>query len=680
MQDSAASGIKRDRAGKGEFHMTIMKAIRLNLSQRIFLLALAPIVGLLIVVFVENLTSARFAEADALEDHESKAVSLLSELQANYSTMRLHADEFRNTKSKRSESDFRIVRDEALAKHDEVGKALLGNSEPAFKKLTDHAVEFGRGFENYVNTVNRVGRVESEGLIGAVNFANVNLRGTVTSSVMELGGWATKVIDVVNNITVAERDYRIGLSNLQVERHSKLLESLETMVRLADLKGDVHKNMNLAVEEYRRHFLDWVDTTQFALVQFNRLNAESLVLSKVSAELREQMGKRAIEAGIYRSRIQTQRQWWVFSTLAGVIAFSVLMAATLGRQLGKQIKQVAAAMRNLADGKTHADFAMDSRITEVRDMAQALAVFRNNASERHALTEKQTLHAEAEAQRVSAIEGIIGRFETAVQSSLQELNVASGQMHAVSTALDSTATDAEAQAISAAGETDRAANEIELASVASQQLSSSVQEVADQALRSDQAASRALAEAGRAQNAMGELMVQAERVGEIVGLIDTIASQTNLLALNATIEAARAGEAGRGFAVVASEVKGLAAQTANATAEIASQIAGMRHASTGASSAMEAVNATIAEVSRIASSVAAAVEEQSASLGAMSNNVMAASEGASRGAMGIRHVEEAVSSTTQNAQKVAETSAVVLRETEALQEQVRWFLKEVRAA
>jgi methyl-accepting chemotaxis protein len=337
-------------------------------------------------------------------------------------------------------------------------------------------------------------------------------------------------------------------------------------------------------------------------------------------------------------------------------------------------------MRNLAAGEPAEALATDSRIPELRDMTQALAVFHDRAAERQVLTEQQSRHATVEAERVKVIETVIGRFESSVQSSLAQLNQASGQMHAVSSDLDRTAADAEAQAISAAGETDRAANEIELASVASQQLSSSVLEVAEQAVRSDQAASHALAEAGRAQKAMGDLMVQAERVGEIIGLIDTIAAQTNLLALNATIEAARAGDSGRGFAVVASEVKGLAAQTASATAEIASQIAGMRHASTGASAAIEAVNKTIAEVSRIASSVAAAVEEQSSSLGTMSDNVMAASEGASRGAMGIRHVEEAVSSTTQSAQKVAETSAVVSREADALQEQVKWFLKEVRAA
>ena len=114
-----------------------------------------------------------------------------------------------------------------------------------------------------------------------------------------------------------------------------------------------------------------------------------------------------------------------------------------------------------------------------------------------------------------------------------------------------------------------------------EELTSSVQEIGRQMDTLLKIAHQAVDEADRTNSVVEGLSKTAQRIGEVVQLIQRLAGQTNLLALNATIEAARAGEAGKGFAVVASEVKSLANQTAKATDDITPQIDDIQ-ATTGA--------------------------------------------------------------------------------------------------
>lgn len=169
---------------------------------------------------------------------------------------------------------------------------------------------------------------------------------------------------------------------------------------------------------------------------------------------------------------------------------------------------------------------------------------------------------------------------------------------------------------------------------ASEELSASVQEIAESMVRSKEAASEAANLVTEASGSTGRLAEVAQSMGGIVDLIGNITGQINLLALNATIESARAGEAGRGFAVVANEVKNLATQAKSATEQITREIEGMRGVSGDVVGALEKIRKSIDAVGSYVNTTAAAIQEQTAVTTEMSQNMQRAAAEAS--AMGRR--------------------------------------------
>lgn len=463
-----------------------------------------------------------------------------------------------------------------------------------------------------------------------------------------------------------------------MQAYEKTIVLNEDRTQFADFK-----NLWAQYEKEAKTVLDFSRNGEVAKArEHNSLKAVPIAdqISYVLIRLTKWNRDNANAARQHASDVYANTQKLTLGVLAIGTILAIALATLLIRSISHGIASVTRPMGLLAQGDLSAAIPFRGEKTELGTIADAVQVFKEALIAKQEADETAILEADAKTRRAQRLDELTRRFELNVSALTQALSGAAGDMEVTAQGMTAIADQTNRQSINVASAAAQTSANVQTVAAATEEMSISIQEIATQVTQSSQIANQAVEGAKRTNVTVQALAETAEKIGNVIALINNIAGQTNLLALNATIEAARAGEAGRGFAVVASEVKDLAGQTAKATEEIGAQIASVQQATRDVVGAIQEIAETITEMSQISTGIAAAIEEQGAATREISRNVQEAARGTEQVTGSIDDVQAGAGETGAAASQVLGAAQELARHSENLSREVADFLSDVKAA
>ena len=650
-----------------------------TIRTRIGVLAGIGTAGLLAIGLIFGLAQLRlnndFARFEKSESDLSDALSIRNEAKSMQADLQkyLHGHDAFLTE------EFETHRVAAV----EIAERMRGSgAHPEIIETVDRFTEtfdhIGVLFRELVDMQSKIEPQDSGGLFAAVSVNVKNVQSGVRNMILALGmsDGLERLVPLLADIRDASSKYILTSDDAELVRFDEAVAEFQEILDGMSALPAERSDLAMRLADYVASFKAWQEMNSAVVAAVEELDvaivgvvAETDYVTEIATDTRT-AAERAFNT------TQTLSAVLILVAVLSLAAVAGFAGWRIARSIAKPLAGLTKSMSSIARGQIETTIHHTDANDEIGDMARALAVFQDNARQRHVLeSEKVLLERRAIDERHALAETFRVEVGTALDIVMRAAEDMSSTVASVTDIIKENGTRVNNVRVAS----DRSARHVESVANASGDLAKAIEEINHQVTETGQIVTGATTRASDANTRVQGLATAASRIGDVVSLIQDIAEQTNLLALNATIEAARAGEMGKGFAVVASEVKALAGQTARATEDISTQVGDIQSATSEAVAAIEGIVRIMVEIDEHTRRIAGAINEQGAATSEISRSVHEVAGGAEDINRNVIDLDTATEESQQTAGMMHRAATDVDLQARELKEAITRFLLKIAA-